>query len=187
MRISAGEHRGRRLQSVKGKATRPTSDLLRQAVFNVLGARIQGARVLDLFAGMGSVGLEALSRGASTATFVEWDRRAVLTLRSNLATLKLMDRARVRAGDVLQALRRLGVAGEAFDCIFLDPPYTGDLAARCIEILADGALLSDNGALVTQAFHKTPLPDRVGVLRRIWRRRYGESSLALYTKEAACR
>lgn len=187
MRISAGEHRGRRLRSVKGVTTRPTSDLLRQAVFNVLGPRIQGARVLDLFAGTGSVGLEALSRGAATATFVEMDRRAVRTLQSNLETLNLAANARLIAGDVLRALKRLQAAGEAFDCIFLDPPYAGDLAARSIEILADGALLSDNGALVTQAFHKTRLPDQAGLLRRTWHRRYGESSLALYTKETACR
>jgi 16S rRNA (guanine(966)-N(2))-methyltransferase RsmD len=161
---------------------------LRQAVFNVLAARIQGARALDLCAGTGSVGLEALSRGAASATFVERDRRAVGTLRSNLASLRLAPQARIIAGDVVQALKRLQAAGETFDCIFLDPPYAeGDLAGRCIEILADGTLLSDNGALVAQTFHKTVLPDQVGALRRIWRRRYGESSLALYVKEAACR
>lgn len=184
MRISAGEHRGRRLQSVKGSRTRPTSDLLRQAVFNVLAARIQGAQVLDLCAGTGAVGVEALSRGAATATFVERDRRAVGTLRSNLASLRLAPRGRIVAGDVVQALKRLRAAGETFDCIFLDPPYAeGELAGRCIEILADGTLLSDNGALVTQTFHKTMLPDRVGALRRIWGRRYGESRLTLYGKE----
>jgi 16S rRNA (guanine966-N2)-methyltransferase len=187
MRISAGEHRGRRLQSVKGRATRPTSDLLRQAVFNVLGDRIDGARVLDLCAGTGSVGLEALSRGAATATFVEQDRRAVTTLRSNLGRLGLTSRARVIASDVLMALRRIEAAGESFDCIFVDPPYAGDLAVRCIEMLADGTVLSDNGALVTQAFYKTPLPEQAGILRRTWRRRYGESSLAVYTKEEVCR
>lgn len=187
MRISAGEHRGRRLQSVKGNATRPTSDLLRQAVFNVLGARIEGARVLDLCAGTGSVGLEALSRGAATAAFVERNRRAVGALRSNLASLMLTSRARVIASDVLVALTSLEAAGETFDCIFLDPPYAGDLAVRCIEMLADGAVLGDNGALVAQTFHKTPLPERVGFLRRTWRRRYGESSLAVYTKEEVCR
>jgi len=187
MRISAGEHRGRRLQSVKGKLVRPTSGLLRQAVFNVLGGRILGARVLDLCAGTGSVGLEALSRGAAFATFVEQDRRAVATLRTNLASLGLTARARVIVSDVMLAIRGLGAAGESFDCIFLDPPYAGDLALRCIEMLADGDVLGDNGALVSQAFHKTPLPDQVGLLRRTWRRRHGESSLAVYTKEEACR
>lgn len=186
MRISAGEHRGRRLQSPKGTKTRPTSDLLRQALFNILGARIQGARVLDLFAGTGAIGLEAVSRGAASATFVEADRRAVASLQANLAALNLTKRARVVVADILPALTRLQAAGGTFDCIFLDPPYASDLATRCIETLADGRLLSDNGALVTQAFHKTALPERIGVLRRAWRRRYGESSLTLYTKEAEC-
>ena len=131
MRISAGEHRGRRLQSPKGSKTRPTSDLLRQALFNVLGPRIQGASVLDLFAGTGALGLEALSRGAATASFVENDRRAVESLRANLATLKLTARSRVLVGDVFSKLGRLQQAGERFDCVFLDPPYgTGDAAVR---------------------------------------------------------
>jgi 16S rRNA (guanine966-N2)-methyltransferase len=187
MRISAGELRGRRLQSVKGKVTRPTSDLLRQAIFNVLGPRIRGVRLLDLCAGTGSVGLEALSRGAAMATFVERDRRAVEALRSNLERLDLAARARVIARDVLLALRDLRAADETFDCIFLDPPYTGDLAVRCIEMLADGAVLRDNGVLVTQVLYTTPLPEQMGILRRTWRRRYGESSLAIYAREEACR
>lgn len=186
MRISAGEHRGRRLQSPRGARTRPTSELMRQAIFNVLGTRIRGARVLDLFAGTGAVGLEALSRGASTATFVEWDRRTVGRLRANLAALDLTARSRVVVGDALPVLARLRAAGEAFDCIFLDPPYAEDLATQCIERLAPGAVLRENGVLVVQAFHKTALPDRAGVLRRTWQRRYGESSLTLYAKEKAC-
>lgn len=188
MRISAGEHRGRRLQSPKGSKTRPTSDILRQALFNVLGPRIQGASVLDLFAGTGAIGLEALSRGAATAVFVENGRRAVESLRANLGTLKLMARARVLVGDVFSRLAQLEEAGERFDCVFLDPPYeAGDLTVRCIETLAHGAVLRENGALFAQAFHKTALPERVGSLRRTWRRRYGESSLTIYVKEAECR
>jgi 16S rRNA (guanine(966)-N(2))-methyltransferase RsmD len=159
---------------------------LRQAAFNVLGARILGARVLDLFAGTGAVGLEALSRGAATATFVESDRRALGSLRANLSALNLTPRARVVASSVLPALVRLLQAGELFDCIFLDPPFAGDQAVRCIETLARGGLLSDNAVLVSQAFHKTALPDRVGALRRTWRRRYGENSLTLYIKETVC-
>jgi len=187
MRISAGEHRGRRLHTPRDKRTRPTSDLLRQALFNILGARIQHARVLDLFAGSGAVGLEALSRGAATATFVESDRRAVESLQANIVTFRLAECARVMSADVYQTLSRLKAAGERFDCIFLDPPYTGDLAAKCIETLADGTLLSENATLACQAFHKTALPEQVGVLRQTWRRRYGESSLTLYEKESACR
>jgi 16S rRNA (guanine966-N2)-methyltransferase len=186
MRISAGEHRGRRLQSPKGSKTRPTSDLLRQAVFNVLGDRVQGARVLDLFAGTGALGLEALSRGAATATFVERDPAALESLRANLAALNLTARAWVRVGEVVPVLARLQRAGEMFDCVFLDPPYQGDLAARCIETLAPGALLSDNALLVAQIFHKTALPECAGVLRQTGRRRYGESILVFFTTEKAC-
>jgi 16S rRNA (guanine(966)-N(2))-methyltransferase RsmD len=161
---------------------------MRQALFNVLGPRIQGASVLDLFAGTGAVGLEALSRGAATVAFVENDRRAVESLRANLATLTLMGQARVLVGDAFSRLAQLDEAGERFDCVFLDPPYeSGDLAARCIETLAHGAVLRENGALLVQAFHKTALPERVGRLRRTWRRRYGESSLTLYEREVECR
>ncbi|HSB72750.1 MAG TPA: 16S rRNA (guanine(966)-N(2))-methyltransferase RsmD [Candidatus Methylomirabilis sp.] len=187
MRISSGEHRGRRLKSPRGVRTRPTSEFLRQAIFNTIGGRIRGASVLDLFAGTGAVGLEALSRGAAAATFVERDRQAVASLRANLAALGLTGRARILPSDVLQTLGELQAAGEVFDYVFLDPPYADDQAARCIETLARGTLLSDNGALVAQAFHKTPLPERTGVLLQGWRRRYGESSLAFYVKEATCR
>ena len=187
MRISAGEQRGRMLRSPKGSKTRPTSDLLRQALFNVLGPRIHGASILDLFAGTGAVGLDALSRGAVRATFVENDRRAVESLRANLAALQLTSRGRILMGDVFSRLAGLQERGERFDCVFLDPPYgVGDLAGRCIEMLAHGAVLRENGALLVQAFHKTALPERVGVLRRTWRRRYGESSLSLYATEAEC-
>ena len=187
MRISAGEHRGRRLHSPKGLRTRPTSEFLRQAIFNTIGDRIQGAAVLDLCAGTGAIGLEALSRGAARATFVERDRRAVASLRANLIALDLGERAQVWEGEVLAALRKLWEAGEAFDCVFLDPPYAADLAIQCIETLAPGGLLSENALLVVQAFHKTVLPGQAGVLRRSGQRRYGESALTFYVGESSCR
>lgn len=186
MRITAGEHRGRRLQSPTGLRTRPTSDRLRQAIFNVVGPRVAGARVLDLFAGTGALGLEALSRGAAEATFVERDRPALTSLRANLAVLGLSARARIVAQDALVALAGLTQAGERFDCVFLDPPYGGDAARRCVETLAPGAILSENALLVVQAFHKTELPERIGTLRRAWQRRYGETRLSLYRKESEC-
>ncbi|HYL79452.1 MAG TPA: 16S rRNA (guanine(966)-N(2))-methyltransferase RsmD [Candidatus Acidoferrum sp.] len=187
MRISAGEHRGRRLHSPKGLRTRPTSEFLRQAIFNTIGDRIQGTAVLDLFAGTGAIGLEALSRGAARATFVERDRRAVASLRANLTALDLRERARVWEGDVLPALRKLQEAGEVFGYVFLDPPYAADQAVRCIETLAPGPLLSENALLVVQAFHKTVLPGQAGVLRRSEQRRYGESALTFYVRESSCR
>jgi 16S rRNA (guanine966-N2)-methyltransferase len=186
MRISAGEHRGRRLRSPKGLRTRPTSDLLRQAIFNVVGARIQGAHVLDLFAGTGALGLEALSRGAAEATFVERDPRALTSLRTNLAGLGAAARARVVTQNALVALGALARAGERFDCVFLDPPYAGEDALRCVEVLAPGGILSENALLIVQAFHKTTLPVRIGTLCGSWNRRYGETRLTVYRKESEC-
>jgi len=186
MRITAGEQRGRRLRSPKGLGTRPTSDLLRQAIFNVVGPRVTGARVLDLFAGTGALGAEALSRGAAEATFVEQDRSALASLRANLADLQLSGRARIVPRDALAALAALTRTGERFDCVFLDPPYAGDLARQCVETLAPGEILSENAVLLVQAFHKTDLPERTGTLSQTWQRRYGETRLTLYLKESAC-
>jgi 16S rRNA (guanine966-N2)-methyltransferase len=186
MRISAGAQRGRRIQSPKGLGTRPTSDLLRQAIFNVVGERIRGARVLDLYAGTGALGLEALSRGAAEATFVERGRSALASLRANLATLGVSAHSRVVADDALSALERLARAGDRFDCVFLDPPYAGESSARCVETLAPGGILSDNALLVVQAFHRTELPERTGTLRRAWQRRYGETRITMYRKDSEC-
>jgi len=185
MRISAGEHRGRKLKSPPGRQTRPTSDLVRQALFNVLGARLQGARILDLFAGTGAVGLEALSRGAASATFVEREPAALRSLRDNVAALSAGGRARVLAAEVLPTIRRLAEAGERFDCVFLDPPYGLELSGACLEALAPGKIVEENGVLVIQSRHTERLPERVGIFGQRWRRRYGESSLTFYEKEPA--
>jgi 16S rRNA (guanine966-N2)-methyltransferase len=187
MRITAGEYRGRRLVSPRGRRTRPTSDLLRQAIFNVVGSRIGGARVLDVCAGTGALGLEALSRGAAHATFVERDRQALACLQANLASLETAARARILSGDALVALADLARVGERFDCVFLDPPYDDDLALRCVEVLAPGGILSDNALLVVQAFHKNPFPAQIEQLSRSWNRRYGETQLIIYRKESECR
>jgi 16S rRNA (guanine966-N2)-methyltransferase len=111
MRISAGEHRGRRLKSPRGEKTRPTSDRLRQAIFNVVAPRLGGARVLDLYAGTGALGLEALSRGAASAVFAERDREALRSLRANVEALGLASRVRILAADVPAAWTPPTVSG----------------------------------------------------------------------------
>jgi len=155
-------------------------------MFNVVQTRVQGARVLDMFAGTGAVGLEALSRGADAVTFVERDRNALASLRANLERLGLAARARVIVGDALATVARLTRAGETFDCVFVDPPYVGGLAVQCVEVLAPGRVLSENALLIVQAFHKSALPIRIESLRRCWDRRYGETRLTVYRKESPC-
>ena len=186
MRISGGSLRGRTIRAPRGLKTRPTSDFLRQVAFNLLGERIREANLLDLFAGSGAFGLDALSRGADRVTFVEQDRAAVSALTANLAALGLAARAEVLRGSVSAALRAPEGVGEPFDVVFLDPPYGEDVILPTLESLASGNDLRENGVVLVQAFHKAPLPERVGCLQLTICRRHGESCLALNAKERAC-
>jgi 16S rRNA (guanine966-N2)-methyltransferase len=176
MRIIAGALKGRRLVAPRGATTRPTADQVRIALMDTLMPRLPGAHVLDLFAGAGGVGLEALSRGAATATFVERDARALAALRANVAATAMADQARVLRDDVSRALGRLAREGARFDVVFLDPPYETDLAAATLQDLADGAVLAPGAVVVAQHFTK-----RAPALGPRWRlgrtRRFGETTL----------
>lgn len=180
MRVIAGEAKGRRLVAPKGLATRPTADRVREALFDILGPRVAGAEVLDLFAGSGAVGIEALSRRAARAVFVERDRAAVAALRQNLVRLGLEPRARVLVRDVEAALSELVRRGARFDLVFLDPPYAGDLAARILAVLGKGAPLAPGGLVIAQHRTKSALPEIEGRLRRLRTRRFGETSLTFF-------
>ncbi len=179
-----GAERGRRLRAPRGLRTRPTADRVREALFDILGPAIRGKRVLDLFAGTGAVGIEALSRGAARAVFVERDREALRALRANLAALGL-DRARARvvAGNALAALRALARSEGPFDLVFVDPPYAGDLAARAVAALAGGTLLAAGARVVVQHSTKAALPASAGALRADETRRFGESALTFFRAE----
>ena len=130
IRIIAGEFKGRRLKTPAGDAVRPTADRVREAWFSILQRAMRGARVLDLFAGSGALGLESLSRGAATAEFVELNRFALSALKANIKTLHVDDRAMVRRLDALKFAERLHPG--QYDVAFADPPYAGDQAARLV-------------------------------------------------------
>jgi len=134
MRIVAGEWGGRRIQAPPGRETRPTTDRVREAWMSTVAADLPGARVLDLFAGSGALWLEALSRGASHATFVEQDAKAITALRANLAALNAVDRARVVRGDAVKFASKL-TAG-AYDVVFADPPYGRGFAKALVDAFA---------------------------------------------------
>ncbi|MCL6615468.1 MAG: 16S rRNA (guanine(966)-N(2))-methyltransferase RsmD, partial [Firmicutes bacterium] len=151
MRIVAGRFRGRRLRGPSHPGLRPTAERVREAIFNILGPRVQGAVVLDLFAGAGGLGLEALSRGAKRVVFVERDRRALALLRRNLAELGLGgEEFEVIPGDVLVVLAGLAAGGRSFDLILADPPYGAGLSGRTLVLLAEGGLLDREGLLVLE-------------------------------------
>src|SRR5665648_926867 len=123
LRIIAGEHKGRVLQTVKGSSTRPTSDKVKESLFNILQAKLLGCYVLDLFSGTGNLGLESLSRGSERVVFVEKDSKALAVLRNNCKTLNYMDYVDIIPIDVLRAIPELSLKEKTFDIVFMDPPY----------------------------------------------------------------
>ena len=151
MRVIAGDFKGRRLHSARGTRTRPTADRVREALFSMLGD-VSGARVVDLYAGSGALGIEALSRGAESAVFVERDERALSALRRNLDAVAV--RAEVRRQDVLRFLAR---PEGTFDLVFCDPPY--DVAPRVAAPLSEAlsALARENARIVTESDKRNPL------------------------------
>jgi 16S rRNA (guanine966-N2)-methyltransferase len=177
VRIVAGEYGGRVLRAPSGLDTRPTTEKVREAIFSILGPPDPDAAVLDLFAGSGAMGLEALSRGAAHATFVEKGRPALSVLRRNLADLDAGPRAVVHAVDAIAFLARN--AGP-WRWIFIDPPYRSDLARRALDALGAGAALTEDGSIVVEHDRRNPPADAHGSLLRTGHRRYGDTELSFY-------
>lgn len=181
MRIVAGGFGGRRLVAPPGDVTRPTSDRVREALFSALGP-LDGLIVLDLFAGTGALGLEALSRGATRAVFVECDRRALTALRANVAALGPPAGAvAVHARDVARVLRDAVRRADAYDLVFVDPPYrlAAGLGAELGPALAE--LLAPGGRIVTESDRRSPL-DLTAVLPLRSERRYGDTLIRVHTR-----
>ena len=180
MRVLAGALKGRRLVTPRGSTTRPTADQVRIALMDTLTPRLPDARLLDLFAGAGGVGFEALSRGAAHVTFVERDARAVAALRTNVETLGVAAQTRVERAEVATGLARLGRAGARFDLVFLDPPYDEDLIAPTLERLGGEGLVVADGLVIAQHLSKRPPADVVGRLTTYRTRRFGETTLTFF-------
>jgi len=178
MRVIGGHDRGRRLRAPRGLRTRPTADRVRETLFDVLGPAVGGACVLDLFAGTGAVGIEALSRGAARVVLVERDQSALRALRANLAALGASRAAaRVIAGDVLNLLPALGAEEGPFDFVFVDPPYATTLAARTLEALGAARICRDGSEVVVQHSTRTALPSVPGLVAHRRARRFGDTAL----------
>jgi 16S rRNA (guanine966-N2)-methyltransferase len=181
MRVIAGEAKGRRLKMVRGSSTRPVGERVKEALFSILGDLVVEARVLDLFAGTGSVGIEALSRGASFALFVEQQRQAVVTIRDNLAHTGLRDRAQVVRGDVFSFLRKDDL--EPFHLIYVAPPQYQELWAKTLRALDGSAWLAPGGVVVVQIHPKEYQDLGLETLTLTDRRKYGSTLLCFYGGE----
>lgn len=182
MRVIGGTARGRKLAAFAGRAIRPTPDRVKEALFSILYSRkgmLTGGKVLDLFAGSGALGIEALSRGASHAWFVDSSRDAVSTIRDNLERCGFADRATVILRDVREALPTFAETGP-FDVILADPPYSLDHAAELLEGLDRQGLLGEDGLICIETAAADPAPAQVGMLHRIDQRRYGLTMLHFY-------
>ena len=182
MRVIAGTFRSRTLQAPPGQATRPSSDRLRETLFNVLAPRIPGARFLDLYAGSGAVGIEALSRGAAEVVFVERAAPPLKALRANLARLEITESVQIVPETVAGFLRKLEIVPR-FDLVFLDPPYdAADEYAAVLGLLGGSAAgILDAGALViAEHFRKDTLEDHYGALRRTRLLQQGDAALSFY-------
>lgn len=179
MRVIAGRAKGRRLDPVPGDTTRPITDRAKEALFSILGDDVHGARFLDLFAGTGAVGIEALSRGADRATFVDVEPRAVATIRANLARTGLADGARVVRGDAFALLRK--GAGGAYDQIYIAPPQYRGLWRRALELVdASPGLLAEGGLAIVQIHPREEEAPALRNLVEVDRRLYGSVRLLFY-------
>lgn len=176
MRITGGEVRGRRVSGPDGLEVRPTASKVRQAFFNILGAHLKGCRFLDLCAGSGLMGIEALSRGAGSLVSVDEKRKLVRAIELSLIQLDL--KGRVICADLGDALASF--APESFDVIFADPPYKANLGRNIVQLTAKHNLLSAHGVLVIEHLKTLPPPAAAGNLKLVDQRNYGQTALSFY-------
>jgi len=182
MRVIAGEAKGRRLRSPRGTETRPTSDKVKEALFSILGNRVVDARFLDLFAGTGAIGIEALSRGAARVDFVESDRAMADLLERNLAVCGFQARGEIHRTDAFKFLKQ---GHGPYNLIFADPPYHAWHLKKLLPSIERGAMISPGGLLIVEHYRRTALPDPVGTLRVVRSYEYGDTVLTLYHGEAS--
>lgn len=179
MRVIAGSARGRRLNAPAGLEARPTTDRVKESIFNIIQFDIEGRRVLDLFSGSGQLGIEALSRGAASCVFVEQSEKTAGLIRHNLEQTGLRAQGRVVRQD---AFSYLASCGEEFDLIFLDPPYHTRLRAQALTVIATIDNVSDNGIIVCESAADETLPELSAPYRKGKEYRYGSVKITLYSR-----
>ena len=176
MRVITGSARGRHLKELEGMETRPTTGKVKESIFSILQFDIEGRRILDLFAGTGQLGIEALSRGARECVFIDQRKDAVALIRENLKICNLTDNAVVRQGDSMAYLK----SGEKFDIIFLDPPYGSKLLGEALEQITKFDICREHGIIVAESAAETELPPVAPPYTLYREYRYGKIKLSVY-------
>ena len=179
MRVITGTARGRRLKELPGLATRPTTDKVKESLFNIVQFDIEGRKVLDLFGGTGQLGIEALSRGAEHVTFVDLSKAAAGVIRENVKACGFSERAQVLQGD---ALAFLSGCREKFGLVFLDPPYESGLLEKTLETIAAIDIMTENGIIVCESALETELPKLCAPYERGKDYRYGKIKITVYRR-----
>lgn len=184
MRVIAGIYKGRRLKTLEGLSVRPTSDRLRETLFNILAPRIEGARFADVCAGSGAIGIEALSRGAEHVTFVESSLKVARVISENLRHCEIKTGYRVINRDAIRAAKYFAAENRRFDIIYFDPPYDSDIYSAVMRQIANNNLLAEDGVVIVEHRRQTPLLPNYDQLRPYRQVAQGESLLTFYKVEA---
>jgi len=182
MRIITGSAKGVRLKTPHGMETRPTSDRVKESLFNILGNRVIDAMVLDLFAGTGNLGLEALSRGAANAVFVDHSFNSISLIKDNAALTKLADRVESYKSDVFTALNKICQAGRQFNLIFCDPPYNKGLVGKILQVVDNAEILMFNGILMIEHSKHEQLLSDWQQLEMIRTEKYGGTLISFFIR-----
>jgi 16S rRNA (guanine(966)-N(2))-methyltransferase RsmD len=183
VRILGGKAKGRKILTSKGGRTRPTLQIARKSIFDILGEKVKDAVVLDLFAGSGSLGLEALSRGSQGVTFVDRSRKALQKVKENVDLLGLNGHVALKNGDGVKILHELHRNGKRYGVVFCDPPYGSELTARVTRALGVSNVLTNDGVLVLEHSKQTDLPETLGPLA-LWKmREFGGTRISFYRKQ----
>jgi 16S rRNA (guanine(966)-N(2))-methyltransferase RsmD len=182
LRIIAGEAKGRRIIAPPGRDIRPTSDRVKESLFNILGDKVPDSVVLDLFAGTGNLGLESLSRGAKLSIFIDSNRESIKLIYENIKLLKFEEACEVYHNDASSALTILNRKGVLFDIIFVDPPYHKNMVPVVINKISELGLLKDDGVIAAEHDVKDLLPDRISDIVSYKTSIYGDTGLTFYRK-----
>lgn len=180
MRIIAGEFKGRKLDRVDTELIRPTSDMVREALFSILGDMVIESRFLDLFAGSGGVGIEAYSRGANKVVFVDAASDSIRVLKNNLKKINIIEETEIIHNDYIAAIERLSFQGSKFDIIFIDPPYKMGIALDAAKKVQENNLLSKDGVIIIEHQSKDIMPETTGIFELFKEKKYGSVSLSFY-------
>ncbi|MDD4189647.1 MAG: 16S rRNA (guanine(966)-N(2))-methyltransferase RsmD [Eubacteriales bacterium] len=187
IRVIAGKAGGLQLKTLEGIATRPTSDKVKGSLFNILAPEISGSAVLDLFSGTGALGIEALSRGAKRAVFIDNNPKCAKVIKENLRHTGFAEMSSVMISDGISAIRKLSLSGEKFDMIFIDPPYKSHIIIEVLKQLSKGDIIKPETIITLESDTKNDLPDSLGMLKAYKRRNHGRTSLIFYRMDKNAR